>query len=331
MPKHASAEQVLASADLSIAVAIPCLNEAATIASVVDDFHAALTGARVYVYDNASTDDTFDVAAAAGAIVRREPERGKGNVVRRAFGDLDADVVVLVDGDGTYPAHEARRMVATLVEDRLDMVVGARLPVQETAFPRGHRLGNRLITAVVGAMFGRRFRDTLSGYRVLSRRFAKSFPAQTGGFEVETEMTVHALATGMPATELEVAYAGRPAGSRSKLRTVPDGIAIARTIMVLVKEEKPLAFFALVGGVLELAAGALAWPLLPEYLETGLVPRLPTAVLSTGLALLGALSFACGLVLDTVTRGRRESRRLHYLALPTPPEASRPPGQVPRA
>ena len=221
-------------------------------------------------------------------------------------------------------------MVATLVEERLDMVVGARVPVQETAYPRGHRLGNALINAVVGAMFGRRFRDILSGYRVLSRRFAKSFPAQASGFEVETEMTVHALAMGIPAAEMDVAYAGRPAGSHSKLRTLPDGIAIARTIMVLLKEEKPLAFFAVLGGILELAALAIAWPLLPEYLETGLVPRLPTAILCTGLALLGALSFACGLVLDTVTRGRRESRRLHYLALPTPPDASPPTGPVPR-
>lgn len=321
MPNLAAEEQTLP-ADLSIAVAIPCLNEATTIASVVSDFRAVLPGARVYVYDNASTDGTAAAAAAAGAVVRHEPVRGKGNVVRRVFGDIDADIVVLVDGDSTYPAREATRMVAALVEDRLDMVVGARVPVQATAYPRGHRLGNALITAVVGAMFGRRFRDILSGYRVVSRRFAKSFPTLAHGFEIETEITVHALAMGMPAAELDVPYAERPTGSSSKLRTLRDGISIARTIVVLVKEERPFAFFAIAGGVLELTAVAIAWPLLPAYLETGLVPRLPTAVLCTGLAILGALSFACGLVLDTVARARRESKRLHYLALRALPDRS---------
>lgn len=330
MPQPAAAETILPT-DLSIAVAIPCLDEATTIGAVVDDFRTVLPQACIYVYDNASTDGTAAAARAAGAVVRHEPARGKGNVVRRALGDIDADVVVLVDGDGTYPASHAPGLIAALVGGQLDMVVGARVPVQPTAYPRGHRLGNALITALVGAAFGRRFRDILSGYRVVSRRFAKSFPALARGFEIETEITAHALGMGMPALELDVPYAERPAGSRSKLRTVRDGMVIVRTILVLVKEEKPLAFFGLAGGVLELAAVALAWPLLPEYLDTGLVTRLPTAVLATGLALLGALSFTCGLVLDTVARGRREARRLHYLALPALPEASRPTPEGARA
>ena len=304
--------------DPSIAVAIPCCNEAATVAAVVQDFRDALPGAQIHVYDNASTDGTAAAALAAGAIVRREPARGKGRVVRRMLADIDADILVLVDGDSTYPAAEAPRMVAALVDEGLDMVSGARAARHTAAFPRGHRLGNALITGLVGAIFGRRFRDILTGYRVLSRRFAKSFPALSRGFEIETEIAVHALAMGMPTAELDVPYFERPEGSRSKLRTFRDGTVIARTILVLIKEEKPLAFFAGVGAVLEIVAVLLAWPLLGEYLATGLVPRLPTAVLATGLALLGALGFACGLVLDSVARGRREARRLHYLALAGP-------------
>ena len=309
-------------ADPSIAVAIPCFNEEATIAAVVDDFRGTLPGARIYVYDNASTDGTAAAATAAGATVRREPARGKGNVVRRMLGDIDTDIVVLVDGDSTYPASAAPQMVATLVENGLDMVTGVRVPVRTTAYPKGHRFGNVLITGLVGAMFGRRFRDILSGYRVVSRRFAKSFPALSRGFEIETEIAVHALTTGMPAAEVEVPYFERPNGSRSKLHTVRDGIAIARTIVVLAKEEMPLACFSVACAILELGAVLLAWPLLAEYIESGLVPRLPTAVLCTGLALLGALALACGLVLDTIARGRREARRLHYLSLP----ACRPAG-----
>lgn len=307
--------------DHSIAVAIPCLNEAPTVATVAADFRAALPGAEIYVYDNGSIDATAHAAKMAGAMVRTEPVRGKGNVVRRIFADVDADVIVLVDGDGTYPASAAPAMVAALVERRLDMVSGARTASSRAAYPRGHRLGNALITGTVGLLFGRRFRDILTGYRVLSRRFVKSFPALSAGFEIETEIAVHALQMRLPATEVDVPYAERAPGSPSKLRTVRDGLAIGRTIIVLVKEEKPLALFAGIAAALEAAAAAVAWPLLPEYLATGLVPRLPTAVLATGLALLGALSLAAAVLLDAVTRARRETKRLHYLALPAPPGA----------
>lgn len=304
---------------LSIAVLIPCLDEEAAIAGVVGDFRTALPTAQIHVYDNASTDDTVRVASDAGALVRSEPMRGKGNVVRRMFADIDADLYVLVDGDGTYPADHAPRLIEALIEGRLDMVTGARMARQEAAYRPGHRFGNRAITAMVGLVFGRRFSDILSGYRVMSRRFVKSFPALSKGFEIETEITVHALEMRLPCAELEIPYFERPAGSSSKLRTVRDGIRIARTIVALIREERPLEFFSVLFAILELAAVILAWPLLIEYLETGLVPRLPTAVLSTGLALLGFLSLACGLILDTVTLGRRETRRLHYLSLPALP------------
>ena len=302
----------------SVAVAIPCLNEEATVAEVVADFRDALPDARVYVYDNGSTDDTASRAAAAGAVVRTEPTRGKGNVVRRMFSDIDADVLVLVDGDRTYPAKAAAGMVTALVEGHLDMVCGARVATRASAYPAGHQFGNALITRAVGLLFGRRFRDILTGYRVLSRRFVKSFPALSAGFEVETEIAVHALQMRLPATEVDIPYVERGPGSRSKLRTVRDGLAIARTIAVLVKEERPFALFAALFGVLETAAVIFAWPLLTEYLATGLVPRLPTAVLATGLALLGALSLAGAVLLDAVTRTRREAKRLHYLLFPAP-------------
>ena len=305
--------------DLSIAVVIPCLDEEVAIARVVDDFRAVLPTARIHVYDNASTDGTAEAADKAGALLGSEPVRGKGNVVRRMFGDIDADVFVLVDGDGTYPADHAPRMIATLIDGHMDMVGGARVPTLETAFRPGHRIGNLLITFMVGLIFGRRFSDILSGYRILSRRFVKSFPALSKGFEIETEIAVHALEMRLPIAELEIPYFERPRGSPSKLRTVRDGLSIVKTIFVLIKEERPLELFFFVFVLLDLSAVILFWPVLMEYLDTGLVPRLPTAVLSTGLALLGFLSLACGLILDTVTLGRREIKRLHYLALPELP------------
>jgi glycosyltransferase involved in cell wall biosynthesis len=301
-----------------IAVLIPCYNEAAAIAAVVRDFAAALPEATVYVYDNNSQDDTRERAAEAGAIVRSETFQGKGNVVRRMFADVEAEVYVLVDGDGTYDAPSARRMVDHLLENSLDMVNGARQAVATAAFRRGHAFGNRLLTGTVAMIFGNRITDMLSGYRVMSRRFVKSFPALATGFETETELTVHALELRLPLAELPTPYRDRPVGSQSKLRTFHDGFRILRTIMLLVRDERPLQFFSAVALAFVVASLALGLPLLPEFLQTGLVPRIPTAVLATGLMLLGAVSFAAGLILDTVTLGRREMKRLHYLSLQGP-------------
>jgi glycosyltransferase involved in cell wall biosynthesis len=301
-----------------VAVLIPCYNEATTIGGVVSDFMRALPSAAVYVYDNNSTDETVRLAAAAGAIVRKEPLQGKGNVVRRMFADVEADVYVLVDGDGTYDAESATHMVGLLLHESLDLVNGARVATSDGAYRMGHAFGNKLLTGTVAAIFGTRIRDMLSGYRVLSRRFVKSFPALATGFETETELTVHALELRLPMAEVDTPYRERPAGSASKLRTFRDGFRILRTIVLLLKEERPLAFFSCGGAAMALTAVLLAWPLLTNYLETGLVPRFPTAILATGLVILAFMSFVAGLVLDTVTLGRREIKRLHYLALRGP-------------
>ena len=301
-----------------IAVLIPCYNEAATIANVVADFRHALPTATIYVYDNNSTDDTRSLAGAAGAIVRQEPLQGKGNVLRRMFADIEAEVYLIVDGDGTYDAGSATTMVEMLLRESLDMVNGARVAVTDSAYRPGHAFGNRLLTGTVAAIFGNRIRDMLSGYRALSRRFVKSFPALATGFETETELTVHALELRLPIAEIETPYCDRPHGSTSKLRTFRDGLRILKTILLLVKEERPLQFFSGAAGVLAATAVVLAWPLLSDYLATGLVPRFPTAVLVTGLMILAFMSFVAGLVLDTVTLGRRELRRLHYLGLQGP-------------
>ncbi len=301
-----------------IAVLVPCYNEAAAVGRVVQDFRAALPDADVYVYDNNSSDDTRAVARAAGAIVRGENQQGKGHVVRRMFADIDADVYVLVDGDATYHAPSAPAMVAALLDQRADMVVGCRVAEAQAAYRPGHRFGNAMLTGMVGWLFGNRFTDILSGYRVFSRRFVKSFPSGAQGFEIETELTVHALALHLPIVEIDTPYGERPAGSVSKLHTYRDGWRILTTIASLFREERPLAFFAIAAALLAGLGIVLAIPLAVTYAETGLVPRLPTAVLATGLVILGSLSMACGLVLDTVTRGRREMRRLAYLALPAP-------------
>ena len=299
-----------------IAVLVPCYNEEVAIPKVIADFRACLPDATIHVYDNNSRDRTVAVARAAGAVVGVETLQGKGNVVRRMFADIEADIYVLVDGDDTYDASAAPAMVRMLIDERLDMVNGARTTEIEAAYRRGHRLGNAVLTGVVRVIFGDRIRDMLSGYRVFSRRFVKSFPALASGFETETEFTVHALELRMPIGEMTVAYRDRPAGSLSKLRTYSDGFRILRTILVLVKEERPLQFFALAGGLLMLSGLGLAVPVIVDYVQTGLVPRLPTAVLATGLVLLSFLSFVCGLVLDSVARGRREFKRLAYLAIP---------------
>ncbi len=302
----------------TIAVLVPCFNEAVAIGKVVGDFRACLPGAVVYVYDNNSTDGTAQAAAAAGAVVRREGLQGKGHVIRRMFADIEADAYVLVDGDDTYDASAAPEMVRLLLEEQLDMVNGQRSEMdgEAGAYRRGHRLGNRVLSGLVRAVFGDRIKDMLSGYRVFSRRFVKTFPALASGFETETEFTIHALDLMMPLAELPVSYRERPAGSASKLRTYSDGLRILRTIIVLVKEERPLQFFAAAGGLLMLLAILLGIPVVTTYLQTGLVPRLPTAVLVTGIIMISFLSFACGLILDSVSRGRKEAKRLAYLAIP---------------
>jgi len=304
-----------------IAVLIPCCNEEATIAKVIADFQASLPQAQVYVYDNNSRDRTVFEARAAGAVVRREPLQGKGHVVRRMFADVDADMYLLVDGDDTYDAGAAPAMLHLLSEQRLDMVTAARVTARDGAYRPGHRLGNVVLSAMVRGVFGGGISDVLSGYRAFSRRFVKSFPALAGGFETETEFTVHALELEMPVAELAASYRERPAGSKSKLRTWSDGLRILRTILVLVKEGRPLLFFAAAGTGLLLAALAMGGPVVMEFLRTGLVAKLPSAVLATGLVLLSSLTLVCGMILDSVERGRKEMKRLAYLAIPAAPPA----------
>ena len=299
-----------------IAVLIPCFNEQETIAGVVSAFKSHIPGAMVFVYDNASTDLTIERARNAGAIVRSEPLRGKGHVVRRMFADVEADIYVLVDGDGTYDAASAPELITALVRECLDLVSAVRVDSAQKAYRTGHRFGNWLLTRLVAQLFGKRFSDMLSGYRVMSRRFVKSFPTLATGFEIETELTVHALQMRVPIAEFPTPYSERPAGSASKLRTISDGVRIMRTIAYLLKEERPLAFFGMVSIVLVLLALALAIPIVVEFARTGLVPRLPTAVLATGLMILASLSLVCGLILQTVTRGRIEMKRLNYLSIP---------------
>ena len=306
--------------DRRIAVLVPCYNEEAAIAQVVKGFRAALPEAAVYVYDNNSTDRTAEVARAAGAVVRRETHQGKGNVVRRMFADVDADIYVLVDGDATYDAPSVRGMIARLIGDRLDMVVAARVHGNQAAYRLGHRTGNRLFTMFVASVFWASFSDILSGYRVFSRRFVKSFPVLSRGFEIETELAVHALELELPVAEVPTPYYARPAGSQSKLSTWRDGLRIVFTIVSLYRSERPLAFFTGFGISFAIVAIGLAIPIFVTYLEEGIVPRIPTAILSTGLMLLAFLCVVAGLVLDTVTRGRREMKLLAYLEQRSPGE-----------
>ncbi|HEX4694180.1 glycosyltransferase family 2 protein [Sphingomonas sp.] len=301
-----------------IAVLLPCYNEEAAIAQTVAAFRAALPAATIYVYDNNSSDRTVEVARTAGAIVRSERMQGKGNVVRRMFADVDADVYVMADGDSTYDAAAAPAMIARVIAEQLDMVVGTRVHEAAEAYRRGHVMGNRVMTGLLTRLFGRSFTDIFSGYRVFSRRFVKSFPVLTGGFEIETEISVHALELRMPVGEVETRYFARPEGSASKLSTWSDGFRILNTIATLYRIERPLLFFGSVGALLALAAVVLGIPLAVTYLHTHTVPRFPTAILATGLIILAALCFFAGLILDTVVRGRREVRRLAYLAHPAP-------------
>jgi Glycosyl transferase family 2 len=304
--------------DITVAVLIPCYNEQTTIAQVVRDFRASLPNATVYVYDNNSTDATRTVAADAGAIVRWESQQGKGNVVRRMFADIEADIYVLVDGDATYDASMASRMVEVLRSEHLDMVVGCRKSDEGFRYRRGHHFGNAMFNKFLKWMFGNAFTDILSGYRAFSRRYVKNFPSLTSGFEIETEMAVYALTLRMPVVEIETRYVERPEYSVSKLRTYSDGLRILTVMLALFRQERPALFFSLIALALALASVVLSIPLAITYAETGLVPRFPTAILSTGLMIAALLCLCCGLILDTVTRGRREMRRLAYLGSPGP-------------
>ena len=301
-----------------IAVLLPCFNEEAAIGATVAGFKAALPDAIVYVYDNNSRDRTREAAAAAGAVVRSERQQGKGHVVRRMFADIDADVYIMADGDLTYDPAAAPAMVGMLLDEQLDMVVGTRRHEAKSAYRGGHVLGNRVFTGLLAGLFGRSFSDIFSGYRVFSRRFVKSFPVLSAGFEIETEMSVHALELRMPVGEVETSYAARPEGSHSKLSTYGDGWRILRTIVTLYRVERPALFYGAIGALLLILAVLLAIPLVRTYLQTGLVPRFPTAILVTGMVIVAVLCFFAGLILDTVTRGRREVRRLSYLSLAAP-------------
>lgn len=299
-----------------IAVLVPCRNEERTIASVVRKFRKLLPAGTIYVYDNNSSDSTVEAARTAGAVVRSEPRQGKGYVVRRMFADIDADIYVLIDGDDTYEAAAVPRLIQRLLHERLDFVNGARVSQDANAYRRGHRLGNYLLTALVRNIFGRQFTDMLSGYKVFSRRFVKSFPAMSGGFEIETELVVHALGLRMPCAEEPTAYAERSADSVSKLRTYSDGARILALIADLIRNERPLQFFGAIGVALFTVAVSIDIPLVRTYFETGLVPRLPTALLSVGLLIIAVLSLLAGLILDAVATMRQEMKRLAYLSIP---------------
>ena len=303
---------------MKVAVLVPCYNEEAAISKVVADFRAALPDAVIYVYDNNSKDQTMTRARAAGAVVRSETRQGKGTVVRRMFADIEADIYVLVDGDDTYDAGASPRMIAQMISDGADLLTARRIHTDAAAYRPGHLLGNRMLTGLTALLFNVHLSDMLSGYRVFSRRFVKSFPFTAEGFAIETELTVHAVRLMMPMAEMDTRYKERPIGSVSKLNTFRDGFRILGTIGYLVREERPLIFFATIALLFAAAASLMGAPVVSEYLQTGLVPRLPTAVLATGLVVIACLSLTCGLILDTVTRGRWEAKRMAYLAIPGP-------------
>lgn len=304
--------------ELRLAVILPCYNEAGAIEKTIDDFRLFLPEATIYVYDNNSSDESVKVSQEHGAVVRIEPEQGKGNVVRRMFADIEADAYILCDADDTYSADRVREMVNALFENNYDMIVGARREQEEAAYRLGHRFGNRLLTRCVAWIFGNKFSDMLSGYRVFSRRFVKSFPTMTTGFEIETEFTIHALTLRMPSLEIDVPYKARPEGTESKLRTYHDGTRILSLIILLFKEYRPFLFFTTIAILLAILSTGLSIPVILEFAETGLVPRFPTAILSTGIMLCAVLSFVCGILLDSVSRMRLETKRLHYLMHPSP-------------
>ena len=302
--------------DLEIAVLLPCYNEEATVADVVLGFRRELPQARIFVYDNNSTDRTAILAARAGATVIREPRQGKGHVVRRMFADIEADIYVMADGDGTYAPEDAPDLIRTLITERSDMVVGTRRGVTDDAGRAGHAFGNRLFNRIYKTLFGNDFTDIFSGYRVFNRRFVKSFPALSGGFEIETEMSVHASMLRMPVSELTLDYGRRPEGSTSKLSTVRDGVRILWTLMLLMKETRPFYFFSAISGAFLLASLAFMAPVLSEYFETGLVDRMPTWILSVTLLVIAILFFVSGVILDSLARSRAEYKRMLYMGLP---------------
>ena len=306
--------------DLVIAAIVPCHNEAAAVGKVVADLQAAVPGITVYVYDNRSTDGTDVVARQAGAVVRYEERKGKGNVVRRAFSDIDADVYLLIDGDDTYDAFAAPHMIELLLDGPYDHVLGVRTQPDEaaSAYRPGHEAGNKAFNRLVSLLFGLPVTDMLSGYRIFSRRFVKSFPAVSKEFEIETELTVHSMNLRVPQREVEVGFRDRPEGSESKLNTVRDGVKILTLIGHLIRHERPLAFHGVLGAVLAVVAVVLTVPLLVEYGETGLVPRFPTAFLAASLMVVAFLTWFCGLILDGITRSRREASRLVYLGFAAP-------------
>lgn len=303
---------------MNIAVLVPCYNEEAAIAKVVTDFRAALPQATIYVYDNNSRDQTSARAGEAGAVVRKEMRQGKGNVVRRMFADIEADIYVLVDGDDTYDAGASPRMIAHMVEEGADLLTARRIHTDAAAYRPGHVMGNRLLTGLTALLFRVHLSDMLSGYRIFSRRFVKSFPFTAEGFAIETELTIHAVRLMMPMSEMDTRYKERPVGSVSKLNTYRDGFRILGTIFYLMREERPLMFFSVIALLFAAVAVIIGAPVVSDYFRTGLVPRLPTAVLATGLMVIAFLSLTCGLILDTVTRGRWEAKRMAYLAIPGP-------------
>ncbi len=310
---------------MNIAVLLPCHNEEAAIAEVIKSFQGALPGADIYVYDNASTDKTTEVAEKAGAIVCNEPRKGKGNVVRRMFSDIDADIYIMADGDGTYDASVAPALVEKLIDEKLDLVVGAREHEDDEAYRRGHQFGNRMLNFCVHTIFDKTLDDMLSGYRVFSRRYVKSFPASSKAFEIETEMTIHALQLSMPVAEVPTRYFKRVEGTESKLSTYKDGIKILKFILFMFKEGRPFMFFSLLAAGLAFVSLAFGLPIVGEYLETGLVPRFPTAFLSLGIMLSAVICFVCGVILDSVANMRLEAKKLAYLshALPAAKKKSK--------
>jgi len=301
---------------IRVAVLLPCYNEGLVLRTVIERFRAALPDATIYVYDNNSRDDSVAVAQSAGAVVRSEKRQGKGFVVRRMFADIDADIYIMCDADETYDASAVSSLVAELVDNGLDMVVGTRVDTSGTAYRPAHRFGNWMLTSLVRTMFGGGFSDMLSGYRIFSRRFVKSFPLMSQGFEIETELTIHALQLAMPVAEMPTRFKDRIEGSESKLQTVSDGFRILWTIVTLLKQERPFFLFGIVALAMMTASLIFGYPVIAEYMRSGTVPRLPTAILATGTMILGFLSLFCGLILDTVTRGRKEAKLLRYLELP---------------